>query len=227
MRTLVVVCHRIASESDLDITSLSDLLGEFSRLWQAAKKDEEDALLVGYARESASERHSLDDEIIGDVLAPDPGESPARRTAPLRRRTPERWGRLGDRRLKHAEDGDAKAAYEMAVLLACEAAGRGGSIEEQEAAKQWREAASYWQGRAMGKVPEAAELRLQGLQLVKAAYALGREYKAAGRAGAADFFRAAMQAEESVAALRQTPMMATSVADELVTADDFGERPVG
>lgn len=225
VRTLVVVCHRIATKSDLDITPLDDLLKEFSRLWKAVKEGDETVSPTVHAHvELHAERGepSPDNEIVGDVLAPLSGESPARRAVPTELHMPDSWGRLGERRLKNAEAGDAQAAYEMAVLLACEAAGKGDSDAEQDEAMRWKGMAAYWRGRAIGKVTKAAELRLQGFQLVNAARALAIEYKRAGRAGSMDFFRAVTQAEGAVQGLKLAPT--TNIrAEELVITKDRGE----
>ncbi|WP_327585452.1 hypothetical protein OHA25_59020 [Nonomuraea sp. NBC_00507] len=225
VRTLVVVCHRIATKSNLDIAAQESLLKEFAQLWQAAKEDEEGGLSAPqtYAapHSGGAEPEPTSNEIEGDVLGPAHGEGPSRRTTLLVRRMPDSWGRLGSRRLKQAEDGDARAAYEVAVLLACEAIGLESSDNGREEAAYWRDMAVFWKGRAMGKVPEAAALRVRGLQLVNAAYELALAYKKAGRAGSMDFFKAAMQAESSVGGLIQAT--AGGIADDLAVVDPRDE----
>jgi hypothetical protein len=222
VRTFVVVCHCIAVRSNLPIAPRDHLVNEFAQLWQAAKGAERAASPMAHCREEKPEDASSDGVIAGDVLAPLAGEIPARRTAPMRFPLPGGWGRRGDLRLKHAEAGDAQAAYELAVLLACEAAGMGGGDTGREEARRWREMAAYWRGRAMGKVPEAAELRLEGLQLVRAARALAIKYKKAGRAGSMDLFMAVTQAEGSVQGLLPRSMPGAG-AGELVDTDDRDE----
>ncbi|MGW4794314.1 hypothetical protein ACWEPC_18115 [Nonomuraea sp. NPDC004297] len=223
VRTLVVVCHRIATKSNLDIAPQKSLLKEFGQLWQAAKEDEEGGLSASQAYVAMHGRSGEPegDQVAGDVLDPAPGEGPSRATTSPTGRMPGTWGRLGSRRLKQAEDGDAQAAYEVAVLLACEAIRLEGSGTDSEEVAYWRAEASLWKGRATGKIPQAAALRLQGLQLVKAAYELALKYKKEGRAGSKDFFIAAMQAEDSVRGLNQT--FASSSADDLVVVDPRDE----
>jgi hypothetical protein len=168
IRTLIVVCHRIAGKSNLPVPSLETLFEEFSHLWRAAKEEEKT-------------------ETTGDVLAP---EEPALHEPPA----PESWGRLGKRWLRAAENGDARAAYEVAVLLACEAAGTSG-----DEAERWRKEAAFWRGRATGKVPEAATLLLDGQRLVDTACALAAEHKRAEREGSSRLFlRAAAQAKKGL-----------------------------
>lgn len=223
VRMLVVVCHRIATKSNLDIASQGTLVKEFGQLWRAAKEDEEGCLSAPqtYAAMHDRSEELAGDQIAGDVLEPAPGESPSRRTTPRDERIPGSWGRLGSRRLRQAEDGDAQAAYEVAVLLACEAIELEKNGTPPEEVTFWRDEASFWKGRATGKIPEAAALRLQGLQLVNAAYALAIKYKMACRAGSKDFFIAAMQAETSVGGLNQTA--ASASADDLTVADPRDE----
>lgn len=107
------------------------------------------------------------------------------------------------------------------MLLACEAIELEKNGTPPEEVTFWRDEASFWKGRATGKIPEAAALRLQGLQLVNAAYALAIKYKMACRAGSKDFFIAAMQAETSVGGLNQTA--ASASADDLTVADPRDE----
>ncbi|RSN14621.1 hypothetical protein DMB42_09065 [Nonomuraea sp. WAC 01424] len=211
VRTLVVVCHRIATKSNLDIAPQEALLREFGQLWRAAKADEEQGL-DAYVALHGRDGDVAGGRVGGDVLDPAPGEGASPGTTPSEGRMPGNWGRLGSRRLKLAEEGDAQAAYEMAVLLACEAVALESGGGDPEEVTYWRDMASVWKGRAMGKVPDAAVLRLQGLQLVKAAYALAITYKKAGRAGSKDFFIAAMQAESSVGGLNQMRVAADDVA---------------
>lgn len=222
VRTLVVVCHRIAVKSNLGIASQESLLKEFSQLWQGAKAEEGGGSSGLQADVAGHVEVPVGEHLADDVLDPAPGESPMRVTTPLDGAIPGNWGRLGSRRLKQADDGDAQAAYEMAVLLACEAVGLEGSGTDPEEVAYWRDKASFWKGRAMGKVPEAAALRLQGLQLINAAYGLAIKYKKAGRAvGSKDFFIAAMQAEGSVKGLDQA--YAGASADDLAGVDPRDE----
>ncbi|GAA5043816.1 hypothetical protein HNP84_004494 [Thermocatellispora tengchongensis] len=185
VRMFVLVCHRIAVESDLGPEPLDDLRGEFRALWQAAKDEERSA-------------SPADAETTGDILAPAPGETPARFTATMRL-MPVEWGRVGARRVERAETGeDPKAAYELAVLFACEAHGAGDGEEEREKSGQWLRIAEHWKARATGKVPQAAALRLRGASLVNAARALAIEYKQAGRSTRNLFLGAVAKAEASV-----------------------------
>ncbi|TDE24059.1 hypothetical protein E1295_45430 [Nonomuraea mesophila] len=224
VRTLVVVCHHIATKSNLDIAPQAALIKEFGQLWQAAKEEEEGGSRASpaYVAMHGCSEEPRSDQITGDVLDPAPGEGPSRRTTSPTGRIPGSWGRLGSRRLKQAEDGDAQAAYEVAVLLACEAIGLESSGRDPEEVAYWRAEAAVWKGRATGKIPEAAALRLQGLQLVNAAYELAIRYKKAGRAGSKDFFIAAMQAESSVGGLNQETSTSSS-ADESVVVDPRDE----
>ncbi|MFF0307483.1 hypothetical protein ACFYSC_08640 [Streptosporangium sp. NPDC004379] len=228
VRTLVIVCHRIAVKSDLDIASLSDLFGEFQQLWRAAKEWEGITSPVAHPQEeslSEGEEQTAENEMAGDILAPLAGEAPAQRTAPTVFPIPESWGRPGGQRLKQAQDGDAWAAYELAVLLACEAAGMAES--DPEGAKYWSDAAAYWRARAMGKVAQAAELRLQGLQLVNAARALAVDHKKAGSVGSIAFFEAVTKAEGAVQGLKFASATDTrpgevAVFNDLDTSGDGG-----
>ncbi|MER6512532.1 hypothetical protein ABT158_37375 [Nonomuraea sp. NPDC001636] len=223
VRMLVVVCHRIAVKSNLDIAPQESLVREFGQLWRAAKAEEEGDLSASqlHVATHGSIGEPADAPIADDVLEPAPGEGPSRRTSLPDERMPGSWGRLASRRLKQAEDGDAQAAYELAVLLACEAVELESGGTDPEEVAYWRDKASFWKGRAMGKIPAAAALRLQGLQLVNAAYELAIKYKRAGRAGSKDFFIAAMQAESSVGGLNQTS--AGARADDLAVVDPRDE----
>ncbi|MBG0813383.1 hypothetical protein [Planomonospora sp. ID82291] len=227
VRTLVIVCHRIAVKSDLGIAPLDDLFREFNQLWRAAKENEGIPVPVVHSPVEPpldADDHAAADGIAGDLLAPLAGEAPAQRpvqrTAPPVPLLPESRGRLGGRRLERAQEGDPWAAYELAVLLACEAAGMGESDSEE--AKRCGDAAAYWRARAMGKVAQAAELRLHGLQLVKAARALAIEYKRAGRTGSMDFFRAVTKAEGAVQGLKFASAVGTRPREAAVF-DDLNE----
>ncbi len=221
LRTFVVVCHHIATKSDLEIAPLKDLQQEFSRLWQAAKAGEENATLRADCNEDVltePEGSVASGAIGGDILAPVSGERPSRRTTPTMQDMPESWGRLGGGRLRRAEGGDAKAAYEVAVLLACEAAGKDGRDGAGGEAERYQKMAAYWKARATGKIAEAAELRLHGVQLVKAASKLAAEYEKDGKLGFRDFFtRAAIQAEESMSFPQPAPVTGMRTEEEAFT----------
>lgn len=115
---------------------------------------------------------------------------------PAAHRMPASYGAVGLELLDSAREGNAGAAYEVAVLLACEAA------KGDRDSEAWLEAATHWLRRATGRVAEAAELRLRGVKLAKAALALAVERKAEGEPSALIFFLAAMQAEAAVPGLR-------------------------
>ncbi|MEO3808733.1 hypothetical protein ABGB17_07000 [Sphaerisporangium sp. B11E5] len=218
IRTFVVVCHHIATKSDLQIAPLEDLHKEFSVLWQAAKAAEGGVTPPRHGAEQALPDRGGGDpatEVAGDLLAPVPGERPPVRRSRVMRRVPEGWGARRRLRLDDAEGGDAGAAYEMAVLLACEAL----TAREPEDVKYWRDMAAYWQGRAIGKVAEAAELRLRGQKLVKAAYALAFRYKRAEDPYSGDFFLAATQADASVEGSRIAPAT-DDLSGDLVSSGD-------
>ncbi|SEH04039.1 hypothetical protein SAMN05444920_15323 [Nonomuraea solani] len=205
LRTFVEVCHRIATRSGIPIDPLDDLNAEITSLWQAATTER-------YERTSAAKhrREPLDSPSAvtlggaeGDVLEPVPAEASSWKPAPTTLRVPLQWGRLGSLRLRLADEGDPRAAYELAVLLACEACGKGDSVKEQQEAKHWRFQAAFWCGKAMGAIPAAAEFRLQGKQLLKAAETLAREYTAAGKPSATFFSKAVRQAELSLRSERR------------------------
>ncbi|MGW5681248.1 hypothetical protein [Nonomuraea sp. NPDC003754] len=125
-----------------------------------------------------------------------PGEAPVGALGPAAHRMPASYGAVGLELLDSAREGNAGAAYEVAVLLACEAA------KGDRDSEVWLEAATHWLRRATGRVAEAAELRLRGVKLAKAALALAVERKAEGEPSALIFFLAAMQAEAAVPGLR-------------------------
>ncbi|MFI6918648.1 hypothetical protein ACIBIZ_01745 [Nonomuraea spiralis] len=186
MRTIVEVCQVIAVKSGMPIESVEELTAEFTVLWQAAKAEEGEAARRRN-RSSAAARTG------GDVLEPVPGEQSSWRPSAMDQRVPLHWGRLGKFRLRLAENGDARAAHELAVLLACEACGAG----EKEAG-HWGRLATYWNNRALGAVPEAAGFQLRGRRLVVLARALAEEYARAGKPSSTYFWKAVRQAEASV-----------------------------
>ncbi|WP_343949684.1 hypothetical protein, partial [Nonomuraea longicatena] len=140
------------------LAPLDDLIDEFAQLWQAAKQEEENngSALVPEGRP----------ETVGDILAP---EEPPPYDPP----TPDAWGEAGKECMWAAENGNPRAAYEVAVLLACEAAG---TPDDDPDSERLRLQAAVWRGRAIGKVPEAAILPLNGQRLVAAARALADSY---------------------------------------------------
>ena len=155
VRMLVVVCHRIATKSNLDIASQGTFVKEFGQLWRAAKEDEEGCLSAPQTYAAMHDRREelAGDQIAGDVLEPAPGESPSRRTTPRDERIPGSWGRLGSRRLRQAEDGDAQAAYEVAVLLACEAIELERNGTPPEEVTFWRRREPLLEGAGHGQNP--------------------------------------------------------------------------
>lgn len=187
MRTIVEVCQVIAVKSGIPIESLEELTSEFTALWQAAKEEE------GAAR--YRHKSSPVGRPGGDVLEPAPGELSSWRPSPTMLNVPLHWGRLGILRLRLAEGGDARAAHELSVLLACEACSKG-----EKEAEHWRRLATYWNRRALGSVPEAAEFQLRGRPLVKLARALAVTYAEAGKPSSTYFWKAVRQAETSVRA---------------------------
>ncbi|MEV0591155.1 hypothetical protein [Nonomuraea cavernae] len=201
LRTVVDVCHLIATKSGIPIDPLEDLTREFAVLWREAKEDEGVRASAAKHGRKPPEAFARDEQQIGgDVLEPAPGERSSWKPSATTQRVPLDWGRLGNLRLKRAESGDANAAYELAVLLACEACSKGDSDKEKREARHWRFLAAYWNGRAIGVIAAAAEFQLQGRQLVKAARALAREYAEAGKPSSAYFCRAMRQAEASLQA---------------------------
>ncbi|MGA4990557.1 hypothetical protein [Nonomuraea bangladeshensis] len=200
LRSFVEVCHRIATRSGIPINSIEDLAIEFLVLWKAAKAEELERVSVAkHGRTPPGSGHAPTRRAPQvDVLEPAPGEMSSWKPAPTTLRVPLHWGRLGSLRLRLADEGDPKAAYELAVLLACEACGKGDSAKEQREAKHWQFQAGFWHGRAMGIIPAAGELQLHGRQLVKAAEVLAREYTAAGKPSASFFWKAVRQAELSL-----------------------------
>ncbi|MGC5013612.1 hypothetical protein ACLQ2R_22865 [Streptosporangium sp. DT93] len=222
VRTLVIVCHRIAVKSSLNPAPLDDLFAEFNQLWRSAKESEGVPLSTAHSHEagfpSEAGKQVAEKEVSGDILAPLAEERPTQRIAPTVFPVPESWGHLGGQRLKRAQDGDPWAAYELAVLLMCEAAGMGESDPEGE--RYWSDAATYWKGRATGKVAEAAELRPHGLQLVNAARTLAIYYKRTGRADSIDFFKAVTKAEGTVQGLKFASATDTRL-EEVAVFDDL------
>jgi hypothetical protein len=200
LRTFVEVCHWIATRSGIPIDPLEDLTIEFLVLWQAAKVEELQRASAAKHRRTPPEsgRVPAGRYTQRDVLEPVPGEVSSWKPAPTTLRVPLRWGRLGSLRLRLADEGDPKAAYELAVLLACEACGKGDSAKEQREAKHWWFQAGFWRGRAIGVIPVAGELQLHGRQLVMAAEMLAREYTAAEKPSASFFWKAVRQAELSL-----------------------------
>ncbi|MEU1384365.1 MULTISPECIES: hypothetical protein [unclassified Nonomuraea] len=186
MRTIVEVCQVIAVKSGMPIEPVEELTAEFSALWQAAKAEEGEAARRRNGSPPAARTG-------GDVLEPAPGEQSSWRPSPTELRVPLHWGRLGMFRLRSAERGDARAAHELAVLLACEACGAGG-----KEAEHWRRLATYWNHRALGAVPEAAGFQLRGRRLVVMARALAEKYAEAGKPSSTYFWKAVRQAETSV-----------------------------
>ncbi|MEV4294936.1 hypothetical protein [Microbispora rosea] len=223
IRTLVLACHRIATKSDLDIAPLEDLTKEFSRLFKAAKAADGGATPIASGGELQSDAETTNSPAVGDgdILAPLPGEASPPRSVPATLICPEGWSRSSRRRLEEAEAGDARAAYEVAVLLACTALGEGSRGDEKAEAERWRELAAYWRGRALGKVAEAAELRLDGVPLAKAAYAIAAEYRKLGKRIFMDFIAAATEAEASIQGSRIAPATTETTA-ELITEGHSG-----
>ncbi|MFI6178738.1 hypothetical protein ACIA8R_24605 [Nonomuraea sp. NPDC051191] len=189
MRTIVEVCQVIAVKSGMPIETPEELTREFSALWQMAKEGEGESVRRG-------DRPPAADRTGGDVLEPVPGEQSSWRPSPTELRVPLHWGRLGMFRLRSAERGDARAAHELAVLLACEACGAGG-----KEAEHWRRLATYWNHRALGAVPEAAGFQLRGRRLAAMARTLAEECAEAGKPSSTYFWKAVRQAEASVPAV--------------------------
>ncbi|MEO3876113.1 hypothetical protein ABGB18_45730 [Nonomuraea sp. B12E4] len=200
LRTFVEVCHRIATRSGIPIDPIEDLAKEFLVLWQKAQAEELNRTSAAKHRRTPpnSGRAPAGRHPQGDVLESAPGEASSWKPAPTTLRVPLHWGRLGSLRLRLADEGDPKAAYELAVLLACEACGKGDSVKDQGEAKHWRFQAAFWHGKAIGVIPAAGELQLHGRQLVKSAEFLAREYTAAGKPSASFFWKAVRQAELSL-----------------------------
>ncbi|WP_219472147.1 hypothetical protein [Nonomuraea rhizosphaerae] len=200
VRTFVYVCHEIATHSGLPIDSREDLEREFGQLWKAAKTDEGNRSAAGRRGRAATRTNmpTEHDHNRGDVLEPTPRERSSWRPLASTQPVPTHWRRLGNLRLKLAENGDARAAYELAVLLACEAAGKGDSVEDRHEATHWRFLAAYWRGKALGRIKQAAELQLQGAQLLKAAKALALEYTEAHKPTARYFETAVEQAQAAL-----------------------------
>ncbi|WP_214103428.1 hypothetical protein [Acrocarpospora catenulata] len=190
--TFVAVCHRIAVQNDLDVPPPSELMAEFGALWKAAKAETGSA--PGYV---ASPRWTP-----GDILEPTVQEVRMEPLPAVGFRMPRAWGRSGAAILRRAAMGDANAAYQAAILLACEAA-----IKPEDACdrKDLLSMAAFYRGKATGKVEQAATLRLAGPPLHNAARSLALGHKRSGKP-CVIFFRAFLQVE---AALR--PVHATFI----------------
>lgn len=197
LRTVVDVCHLIATKSGIPIDPLTEVTREFNELWQAAKVQEGQR---ADAAKRGTERVDTAATGGGDVLEPDPGEASSWEPPVITQEVPLHWGRLGNLRLRLAKAGDAKAAYELAVLLACEACSKGDGERERREAEHWSFLAAYWNGRALGVVPAAGTFQTEGWQLVKAAGALALEYTEAGKPSSRFFRKAVRQAESSLRA---------------------------
>ncbi|WP_066360627.1 hypothetical protein [Herbidospora mongoliensis] len=103
--------------------------------------------------------------VPGDILEQTPQEIRLPQKRGVATRMPRAWGRVGDAIVRRAEEGDPEAAYQAAVLFACEAHRQGLTRRECE---EYLGAAKEWWQRAVGKVEQAASFRAGGLALVEA-----------------------------------------------------------
>ncbi|WP_062430876.1 hypothetical protein [Herbidospora daliensis] len=156
IRTIVTVLYKSGTMNGRMAASpqaISALTQEFAEVWDAVEtRDAPARPLMPY--------------VPGDILEQTPKElvlAPVKSTA---FRMPIAWGRVGAAILRRAGQGDAGAAYQAAVLLACEAT-------REEVTPAYRrlllEAAAEWQQEATGTIAEAMTLRLHGPGLLRAA----------------------------------------------------------
>ncbi|WP_155341860.1 hypothetical protein [Acrocarpospora corrugata] len=185
--TFVAVCARLAAHNDLVVPAPSELMDEFGKLWKAAMIE------MGGSPYLSPQRWTP-----GDILEPNPDEVRIERIPPIQFRMPRAWGRSGAAILRRAGMGDANAAYQAAILLACEASLK---PDDAEGKQTLLDMAAFWRGKATGKVEKAAALRLDGIQLRRAAENLALGYKRSGKP-CVIFFRAFLQAEAAMGGTR-------------------------
>ncbi|GAA0968212.1 hypothetical protein GCM10009555_013170 [Acrocarpospora macrocephala] len=182
--TFVAVCHRLAVANELEVPPARELMAEFGSLWKAAKLETGGSLAY-----VSSPRWTP-----GDILEPTIQEVRVQRIPSVQFRMPRAWGRSGAAILRRAGMGDANAAYQAAILLACEA-----SImaDDTNGKNCLLDMAAFWRGKATGKVEKAAALRLKGTPLRRAAEDLALGYKQSGKP-CVIFFRAFLQVEAAL-----------------------------
>nr|WP_062341054.1 hypothetical protein [Herbidospora sakaeratensis] len=158
IRTIVTVLYKFGTMNGRMAASpqaISALTQEFAEVWDAVE-----------TRDVPARSVPLMPYVPGDILEQAPKEV---RLVPVKStafRMPIAWGRIGAAILRRAGQGDAAAAYQAAVLLACEAT-------REEVTPAYRrlllEAAAEWQQEATGTIAEAMTLRLHGPALLRAA----------------------------------------------------------
>ncbi|TKK90587.1 hypothetical protein FDA94_06240 [Herbidospora galbida] len=158
IRTIVTVLYKFGTMNGRMAASpqaISTLTREFAEVWDAVE-----------TRDAPARPVTRMPYVPGDILeqAPDEVRLPPVKSAAFR--MPRAWGRIGASILRRAEQGDAVAAYQAAVLLACEAT-------REEVTPAYRrlllEAAAEWKKEATGTVAEALTLPLHGHGLLRAA----------------------------------------------------------
>ncbi|NAS22337.1 hypothetical protein GT755_11650 [Herbidospora sp. NEAU-GS84] len=158
IRTIVTVLYKFGTMNgrmEASPQAISTLTQEFAEVWDAIE-----------TRDAPARPVAQMPYVPGDILeqAPEEVRLPPVKSAAFR--MPRAWGRIGASILRRAEQGDAGAAYQIAVLLACEAT-------REELTPAYRrlllEAAAEWKKEATGTVAEALNLRLHGPGLLRAA----------------------------------------------------------